>query len=188
MAYQSLASGNYAEARRGYAKLVANEPLNVDALLGLATAAARGGDGPAAVQHYRQVLALDPRNGLAIMALVALNEGAPSASLEIELKTLVARNPDAAPLQFALGNLYAAQFRWTEAQQAYFESFRIEPLNPDYLFNLAVSLDQLRQTRLALDYYRRAEAIAISNGGGQFDRNTVAKRINELGAETGRNK
>ena len=187
IAYQSLVAGNYAEAQKRYSTLVRVEPLNIDAHLGLATATARGGDIASAVQHYRQVLVLDPRNGLAIMGLVALNEGAPSASLEVELKTLVGRNPDAAPLHFALGNLYAGELRWTEAQQAYFEAFRIEPTNPDYLFNLGVSLDQLRQRRLALDYYKRAEAIAIAKGGGQFDRNTIAKRIKELGIDTGRN-
>jgi tetratricopeptide (TPR) repeat protein len=186
LAYQSLANGNYADAQKRYSTLVGVEPLNIDAHLGLATAAARGGDKAFAVQHYRQVLVLDPRNGLAIMGLVALNEGAPSATLEIELRTLVGRNPDAAPLHFALGNLYAGESRWTEAQQAFFEAFRIEPANPDYLFNLAVSLDQLRQRRLALDYYKKADAISAAKGGGQFDRNTLAKRINELGAETGR--
>ena len=158
----------------------------MDAQLGLATAAARGGDSALATRHYRQVLALDPRNGLAIMGLVALNEGAQPASLEIELRTLIGRNPDAAPLHFALGNLYASGRRWTEAQQAYFEAFRIDPMNPDYLFNLAVSLDQLKQTRLALDYYRKADTMALARGGGQFDRNTVATRIRELSSETGR--
>ncbi len=186
-AYRSLVSGDYAGARTLYARLVQAEPLNVDAQLGLATAAARAGDRSAAIQHYRQVLALDPRNGLATMGLVALNEGAPSAALEIELRTLIGRNPDAAPLQFALGNIFASQERWTEAQQAYFEAFRIDPVNPDYLFNLAVSLDQLRQPKLALDYYRKAEGVAMTKGGGQFDRNTIAKRIRELSGETGRN-
>ncbi len=186
IAYQSLVNGDYTVAQKLYAKLVLAEPLNVDAQLGLATAAARSGDKSLAKQHYRQVLVLDPRNGLAIMGLVALSDGAQPAALEIELKTLIGRNPDAAPLHFALGNIYASERRWTEAQQAFFEAFRIDPVNPDYLFNLAVSLDQLRQTRLALDYYRKAESVAAARGGGQFDRNTVAKRIGELSGETGR--
>ena len=185
-AYQLLANGNYAAAQKLYTKLVVAEPLNIDAQLGLATAAARGGDRALALQHYRQVLALDPRNGLAIMGMVALNDGGQSTPLEIEMKTLIGRNPDAAPLHFALGNIYANEQRWTEAQQAYFEAFRIDSANPDYLFNLAVSLDQLRQTRLALDYYRKAEAIVVAKGGGQFDRTTIARRIRELSGDTGR--
>ena len=186
LAYQSLVNGDYGLAQRLYAKLASAEPLNVDAQLGLATAAARSGDKALARRHYRQVLVLDPRNGLAIMGLVALNDGAPPAALEIELKTVIGRNPDAAPLHFALGNIYAGELRWTEAQQAYFEAFRLDSVNPDYLFNLAVSLDQLHQPRLALDYYRKAEGIAVARGGGQFDRNTLAKRIRELSGEAGR--
>ena len=183
-AYSSLAAGDYATAVQQYRKLVAAEPLSVDAQLGLATAAARGGDKALATQHYRRVLALDPRNGLAIMGLVALNEGVPTATLEIELKTLIGRNPEAAPLHFALGNLYSSGLRWTEAQQAYFEAFRLDPQNADFLFNLAVSLDQLKQPRLALDYYRKAESIALAGGGGQFDRSRVATRIRELSEAT----
>jgi Flp pilus assembly protein TadD len=185
-AYESLVNGDYAAAQKFYAKVALAEPLNVDAQLGLAIAAARIGDKASALQHYRQVLALDPRNGLAIMGMVAINDGAQPAALEIELKTLIGRNPDAAPLHFALGNAYAADRRWTEAQQAYFDAYRIDSANPDYLFNLAVSLDQLRQSKLALDYYRKAEALSISRGGGQFDRGIVAKRIRELGTEAGR--
>ncbi len=179
-AYNSLAAGDYTTAVQRYRKLVAAEPLSVDAQLGLATAAARGGDKSLAAQHYRRVLALDPRNGLAIMGLVALSDGVPPATLEIELKTLIGRNPEAAPLHFALGNLYSSGLQWTQAQQAYFEAFRIEPQNADYLFNLAVSLDQLKQSRLALDYYRKAESIALAGGGGQFDRGSIARRIREL--------
>ena len=179
-AYNSLAAGDYTTAVQRYRKLVAADPLNVDAQLGLATAAARGGDKTLAAQHYRRVLALDPRNGLAIMGLVALSDGVPPATLEIELKTLIGRNPEAAPLHFALGNLYSSGLQWTQAQQAYFDAFRIEPQNADYLFNLAVSLDQLKQSRLALDYYRKAEGITLAGGGGQFDRGSIARRIREL--------
>ena len=35
-----------------------------------------------------------------------------------------------------------------------------EPDNPDFAYNLAISLDHLRQPRLAAEYYRRAVALA----------------------------
>jgi uncharacterized protein HemY len=63
---------------------------------------------------------------------------------------------DSAALFFALGNLYARQGRWSEAQQAYFQAYALEPDNADHLFNVAVSLDHLRQKKLAAQYYRMA--------------------------------
>ena len=42
------------------------------------------------------------------------------------------------------------------------------PTNADFAYNLAVSLDQLRQPKLALEYYRRALALAETRGA-RFD-------------------
>ncbi|MGV3590440.1 MAG: tetratricopeptide repeat protein, partial [Gammaproteobacteria bacterium] len=50
-----------------------------------------------------------------------------------------------------LGNHYAAQGRWSEAQGAYYNALLTArrsaggPVHPDYAFNLAVSLEQLNQ-------------------------------------------
>ena len=84
-------------------------------------------------------------------------------------------------MQFALGNLYARQGRWPEAQQSYFRAFTAAPTNPDYAFNLAVGLDRLNQGRLAQNYYQRALALAQAAPAG-FDPNAVRKRLQELGA------
>ena len=106
-----------------------------------------------------------------------------SALSEAELKTLVGRNPETSSLRFTLGNLYASEKRWVEAQQAYFEAFRLESDNADYLYNLAVSLDQLKQPKLAVDYYQKALA-AGSKSGGQFDPTAVTRRIKNLTADS----
>ena len=151
----------------------------MDAQLGLATAAARTGDNATAAKYYRQTLALDPRNATALSGLIAVSGEVPADALETELKTWVVKNPNSAPLQFSLGNLYAGQRRWTEAQQAYFEAYRADSGNADYLYNLAVSLDQLNQPKLALDYYQKA-LVQFGRSGGQFDRTAVVRRIGEL--------
>ena len=73
---------------------------------------------------------------------------------------MLADNPGAHVLNFTLGNQFAQQGRWAEAQQEYFKAFAAEPDNADFAYNLAVSLDHLRQPKLALEYYRRALALA----------------------------
>ncbi|MEF8711632.1 MAG: hypothetical protein V5B38_23520 [Candidatus Accumulibacter propinquus] len=65
------------------------------------------------------------------------------------------------------------------AQQAYFQAYALEPDNADHLFNLAVSLDHLRQHKLAVQYYRMALSAAETRRGA-FDRNAAGKRILEL--------
>ena len=184
-AYAALRNADYPRARALYARLVLADPLNPDVQLGMATAFARGGDSASAARHYRQVLVIDPRNGVALAGLLAVSDTR-SPALEVELRTLVGRNPETSSLRFTLGNLYASERRWVEAQQAYFEAYRLESDNADYMYNLAVSLDQLKQPKLALDYYRKALA-ARSKAGGQFDPVAVTRRIRDLSTDSRNN-
>jgi tetratricopeptide (TPR) repeat protein len=193
--YAALLAGDWAAAKRSYAEAIAANPNDIDAHLGFATALARSGSGRKpeelglAAKHYRRVLELDPRNAVASAALVAIESefmprggsGGGRAATESELRIIVSQDPSNAAAQFLLGNTYAESRRWTEAQQAYFEAARLSPRNPDYLYNLAVSLDQLGQSRTALDFYRRALAVGA---GGQFDRTQVERRIRNLSETT----
>ena len=99
---------------------------------------------------------------------------------ESRVKTLLSEDPGANVLHFALGNEYARQGRWGEAQQAYFKAYTEDPDNPDFAYNVAVSLDHLRQPRLALEYYRRALALGVKRSAS-FDQSSARKRVKELG-------
>jgi Flp pilus assembly protein TadD len=82
-------------------------------------------------------------------------------------------------LHFALGNYYAEQARWGEAQQAYFNAYRLEPDNAELAFNLAVSLDRLGQKKSAAQYYQRALQLDPEHNAG-FDHAKISQRIEEL--------
>ena len=179
LGYEALKVGDYARAKQLYAKLLAAAPDNLDALLGIAAAETRSGEIPLAAQHYRDALAIDPRNGVAIASLTGLINASGGGTSEIELRKLIANNPDVAPLHFSLGNTYAREKRWSEAQQAFFEAYRLDSESADYAYNLAVSLDQLRQPKLARNYYQTALAM-LGKSSGQFDRAAVTRRIGEL--------
>lgn len=129
---------------------------------------------------YRQLLRVDPRDPYAHAGLLALRgQGIDPVTAESRLKTLLATEPESGVLNFALGNQYAQQSRWPEAQQAYFKATVADPQNPDYAYNLAVSLEYLRQTGPALDYYRRA--LALSEGrSASFDRTAAQARVQQL--------
>jgi tetratricopeptide (TPR) repeat protein len=82
-------------------------------------------------------------------------------------------------LYFVLGNTMAAQGRWSEAEQAYAGALRGDESNPDYSFNLAVSLEWLHKPVLALQYYRRAAALAGSRPA-RFEARALQQRIDRL--------
>ncbi|MFS2002043.1 tetratricopeptide repeat protein [Duganella sp. CT11-25] len=179
-AYQAFNSGDLASAQQQYETALRQDANNRDTLLGLATLSARQNQGDKAASYYLRLLELDPSDAAATAGLIGLRHGDAGQS-ESRLKAALANNPEAAPVLFALGNLYAQQGRWSEAQQAYFRAFSSAPDNPDYAYNLAIGLDRLNQGKLALTYYQRALALAQDKAAA-FDRNALRKRMHELGA------
>jgi Tfp pilus assembly protein PilF len=177
--YESLRNGDTAAARRSYAAALASDPTNLDALLGAATIEARSGNRTLASSHYRRALDVDPRNATAIAGLASLSDYGDSQGLESQLRGEIARNPQSPQLHFTLGNLYASQSRWNDAQVEFFEAHRFDPANADIVFNLAVSLDRLGQARLAAEHYRRA-LDAASRQATQFDPAAVQRRLAAL--------
>jgi tetratricopeptide (TPR) repeat protein len=177
--YEALRQGDLERARRSYQAALAADPNGVDGLLGLATVEARAGDRANAARLYRKALTLDARNATALAGLATVADLSRPESLEPALKADIARYPQSAALQMTLGNLYASQSRWPEAQGAFFEAHRLEPQNADALYNLAVALDNLNQPRLALDYYRRALALAKGQAV-QFDARGAERRLADL--------
>lgn len=177
-AYAAFNNGDLPAAQQQYSDALSQDPNNRDALLGAATVAARQNQKDKAAAYYLRLLELSPNDGAATAGLIGLRQGDISLS-EARLKAILATNPEAAPVLFALGNLYAQQGRWPDAQQAYFRATGSAPENPDYAYNLAVGLDRLNQPKLALTYYQRALALAQDKAVG-FDRNALRKRMHEL--------
>jgi cytochrome c-type biogenesis protein CcmH/NrfG len=121
---------------------------------------------------------LDPRDPVAQAGMSAFSTG-DAAGKESRLKQSLAQSPQSAALHFALGNLYTDQSRWGDAQQAYFNAFRLEPANALFAFSLATSLDHLGQGKLAAQYYGQALQIdSVGNSG--FDRVQTQQRMNQL--------
>ena len=178
-AYDSLLTGRLDEAQRDYEQVLRSDAKNTDALLGLATIAARQGQTELAQSYYQRAFESDPSDATAQAGLINTRGQADPVLSESRLKSALAAQPESSALHFALGNLYARQSRWSEAQQAYFSAYSSEPDNADTLFNLAVSLDHLHQNQLAAQYYRMA-LTSPRVRSSSFDNQQASQRISEL--------
>jgi tetratricopeptide (TPR) repeat protein len=178
-AYQAFNAGDLGRAGDGYRQVLRGNPDSRDALLGLAAVEMQTKRYAAAERLYARLLELDPRDAYAQAGLIGLQGQVDPLSAESRLKNLIAAQPEASFLNFTLGNQYAAQGRWAEAQQAYFRAYAGDPEHPDFAYNLAVSLDKMHQTKPALEYYGRALALAQGHPVS-FDRAQVSKRMTQL--------
>ena len=98
---------------------------------------------------------------------------------ESQLKLMIRDEPNSPYLNFALANAYGAQNRWQEAQGYYFKALENNPGDPNYAYNLAVSLEHIAQPVAAVAYYRRA-LDNIDNGLATFSREVVSQRMEIL--------
>jgi Flp pilus assembly protein TadD len=178
-AYRAYQSGDYRRAERLYRTVLSRHPEQRDALLGMAAVAARHGQTEQAQRYYGRILQINPRDSVAHAALSGLQGAAGRDLSESKLKLLLDETPLAGQLHFSLGNLYARQGRWAEAQEAYFKAFGTESRDPDYVFNLAVSLDRMGQSKTAVSYYRQALVLA-DRRSINFNTSQVLSRIQTL--------
>jgi len=175
-AYLAYRGGNLDQAQQLYLKALSLDSNNTDGLLGMAVIAQRRGEDNVAAHYYAQVLALDPRNAVANAGMSALSG---DNNTESRLKMLLNEQENSSSLHLALGNYYAEHDRWAEAQQSYFNAYKLAPDRAELAFNLAVSLDRIGQNKAAAQYYRRALQLDPDNHAG-FDHAKISQRIEQL--------
>ncbi|MBK8120550.1 MAG: tetratricopeptide repeat protein [Sulfuritalea sp.] len=177
--FDAFNRGDLELAQTEYERAQKSDPRNTDALHGLAAIALRQGRPEHAERLYRQIAEADPQDTVAMSALINSRAQIDPGAAESRLKTLSAAQPELAAPHFALGNLYAREGRWNDAQLAYFRAYSAEADNPDILYNLAISLEHLRQNKLAAQYYSQAIAAAQTRPAG-FDKAQATARLQTL--------
>jgi len=184
-AYSAFQTRDYVDARALYQQALRATPNSRDAMLGIAAVAMLQGESTLARNMYTRLLEQDPRDALARAGLLETVPASDPVRTESELRNLFDSHPDVAPLAFALGNLYASQRRWNEAQQAYYDALRAAKagasgsVSPDYAFNLAVSLERLNQPQSAYEFYREAlqQSAQVQPN---FDPRVLRQRLEDL--------
>ena len=174
-AYAAYQKGNYKFALQKYAQVLAVDPVNRNALLARAAIAVQNGNTGSAISDYQQLLLVNPKDSLAMSSLISVANTVPEQS-ESQLKLMIREEPDSPYLNFVLANIYGAQNRWQEAQHLYFKALENNPKDPNYAYNLAVSLEHIAKPKVAITYYERAIS-NIENGLATFNKDVVDKRL-----------
>ena len=177
-AYDAYKSGNDSLAMTRYNQVLEIDPGNRNALLARAAINVQNSNGSAAIKDYQTLLLHNPKDSLAMTSLITVANYSPLET-ESQLKLMIRDEPNSPYLNFALANSYGAQNRWQEAQGYYFKALENNPGDPNYAYNLAVSLEHIAQPVAAVAYYQRA-LDNIDNGLATFNREVVSQRMETL--------
>ena len=178
-AYSAYRSGDNELALRRYNQVLEVDSSNRNALLARAAIYMQNGNSDAAVRDYQALLLANPKDSMAMSSFLAVASISPQDT-ESQLKLMIRDDPQSPYLNFALANAYGAQKRWKDAQRHYFQALQNNPADPNYAYNLAVSLEHISQPGSAVTYYQRA-LDNYANGIATFSRDVVAQRMEVLG-------
>jgi len=179
-AWTAYNASDYEQASKLYTQVLEREKNNRDALMGMGAIAVKNKNDKQALQYYNRMLQLDPRDPVANAAILNMNNSMnEDQQSESRLLYLIKMEPDAAHLYYALGNKYAAQSKWPEAESAYFSAFEHDSSSADYAYNLAVSLERIGRSKQAVQYYRAALQLA-QGSNVSFSIDVVEKRLSQI--------
>lgn len=157
LGYQAYQKKDFQQAKIHYLTALHKNPKSLPALFGLGATSAKKGEINVALNFYRQALNISPYNKEAETAIAILEASLDQpGKTDKHLRFMINQSPNNAKLRAVLGHQYAKQKDWVQAQKQYFKAYQLESENPDYAFNLAISLDRLGQYALAKRYYQQA--------------------------------
>jgi len=177
-AYAAYQKGDDQLALVKYNAVLDIDPDNRNALLARAAINIQNKRIAEAIRDYRRILFVNPKDSLAMSSMIAVANYSPEQS-ETQLKLMIRDEPDSHYLNFTLGNIFGAQNRWQEAQKKYFTALENNPHDPNYAYNLAVSLEHIAKPQVAIAYYE----LALNNytrGLATFSKDVVDARLEIL--------
>ena len=177
-AYAAYQRGDDQLALVKYNAVLGVDPDNRNALLARAAINIQNNRIAEAIRDYQKILLANPKDSLAMSSMIAVANYSPAQS-ETQLKLMIRDEPNSPYLNFALGNMLGAQNRWQEAQGRYFAALENNPVDPNYAYNLAVSLEHIAKPREAIAYYERALS-NYTEGLATFNRDVVDARLEML--------
>ncbi len=154
-AYDAYAVGQYESAVMFYRKLLEENPDNIEALFGLATAYQQSGQFEQAKAHYIELLNREQSHLPALNNfLILLGETHPEAAIR-QLKRLAKSNPEYAAIPAQLASLYIEQGDYQNAAKYMSRAAILEPRDLRYRYYLAILMTELGYKETASKLYQQ---------------------------------
>lgn len=166
--------------------LLYKQPNDIEVLMLYGSTLLRKGDIKSAAEFFDRAIIIDPSNETArALHLMTISDLSSDGRVN-ELRRLHAQNPMNHFLTHELGKALALIGDWQEASYFFRQALdtalsksAISGINPDYPYNLAVSLEQVGMHEAAIDYYRDAINYARLNIHS-FDLEQAHQRVRTL--------
>lgn len=179
-AYDLYQKGEYELSLSKYTQAYRQSPINQDVLLGMVATHTKLGQPDLANVYHQKLknLGFEQDGKVTTDASKALSDRPIPPTPNLLLAQLK-KTPNDAQLNFAVATLFAKQGDWQKAQNYYFKAHQFAPNNPNYAFNLAVSLEHLGHSKTALSFYKKTKNL-MQVSPSSVNPMIVAKRLDVL--------
>lgn len=174
---RALANDRPERAGLAFLDVLAVEPANRPARLGLAEALLAADMPAEAATTYRALLAETPGNG---EVRAGLARALRAAGARNELAGLARRFPDDPRFPANLAMLQAQRGQLDVAIGHFQDAVALAPVNPHYHYNLAVVADRAGRTALAAEHYARTLTLLERGYGRGLDPAGIRARLEHL--------
>jgi len=161
LAKDAIEVGQYESAIPYYKELVKKNPQNKKLRFGLATSYHKAKQYDNARKAYLETIKMDKNYWPAVNNYIILISEEKPQNAEEELENLWIKNPKFAGIPAQLGNIYYKKKNYSKASEYYIEAVKLDNDNINYLYNLAIVLENNNDKKSAAQVYKR---IAEYNG------------------------
>lgn len=170
-------TGNYPQAIKAYKNAINEDQNSIDSYLNRAVSYEKTGAIDSAINDYKYVLSKVPNHAIATYNMINLEKNdSNDIHLLNSLNAYITENPSSAEGYESRGLYYFEIQNFDLAEKDFIEATNINPLNLDYLFNLALTLEKANKPAQAEKLFIKVTELDPGHSGAYFNLGNIEHR------------